>query len=89
MLGKDGPRRYQVHQAYLTSTRQMQEVRPTETVAFFRSLTETAGDCSRSVRAREILESCYYPHITKEVRRPLDLSRTDIQARNIEPSTEV
>lgn len=84
MIGKDGPRRFQVRQAYLSSTSPMEEVRPTETVAFFRNLVD--GGCAlpegasgrfRSVRACEILEKCYYPHITKEVRRPSDSGRAD------------
>jgi hypothetical protein len=52
----------------------MQEVTTSETVAFFRGLggvgsDEPASMRARSARAREILENCYYPHITKEARR--------------------
>ena len=71
VIGKDGPRRYQVRKAYLTSTLPMQEVRSDETVAFFREFGDVTSSEGRvrAVKAREILENCYYPHVTKEARR--------------------
>ncbi len=72
MTGKDGPRRHQIKKAYLDTTRPMQEIRSTDTVAFFRALGDTPveGPAARyrSIRTREILDNCYYPHVTKEVR---------------------
>jgi len=96
MIGKDGPRRYQIRKAYLSSTQAMQEVRSTDTIAFFRylaepgavprTLEEGASNRVTATRAREILESCYYPHVTKEVRRGSETNRTYVSNRVHETS---
>jgi len=73
VTGKDEPRRARLHKAWQESTQPHEEIRATDAVAFFRSLGETAAEGKspryRSVRTREILDNCYYTHVTREVPR--------------------